>query len=413
MSNLIGLLRRVPLRDLASWRPPRLGFEPEEEARFVAASQAARLRHFLSSGVVALVAFNLFLLSDWMMVPDRFGDALRLRLLVFTPVALLMLTVTARYPDIVLRLPAVFVEAVAMLAGVCAALCLVYVLMLTDSPYVGMYRCGLLPILVYGTLVQRFRFMFALAFSCCILLLHLATIWFAWGRPSPYPELEPPILLLLLTVMLYTLIMNYRMELEERRRFQQKERSADLRQRLQASQARLEALSRQDALTGVPNRRRFDDVAASQWAHHLRTGDRLAILLIDVDHFKAFNDHHGHPAGDQCLRLVAQALQSALSDTDATLARWGGEEFIVLLPRTDEVVAQRVGRQLCDAVRALALRHEASPTSGVVTISVGVALARPAMDELSLSGLVAQADAALYQAKHAGRDRCRLASTEV
>ncbi|MFX6031729.1 GGDEF domain-containing protein, partial [Acinetobacter baumannii] len=87
---------------------------------------------------------------------------------------------------------------------------------------------------------------------------------------------------------------------------------------------------RQDALTGVPNRRRFDEVVQAQWAQHRQTGESLAVLLIDVDHFKAYNDRHGHPAGDQCLRLVAQALQAALlratAGSEATLARWGGEE---------------------------------------------------------------------------------------
>ena len=393
------------------WRAPRLRFADEaEEARFVAAGQLPRLRHFMSSGLVALVAFNLFLLSDWMMVPDRFEQALRLRLLVFTPVALFFLVVCWRWQPLLLRLPAVFIESIAMLAGVAAALCLVSVLLVTDSPYAGMYRCGLLPILVYGTLVQRFRFGFALVFSISMLVLHLVTVFFSTGRPSPFPELEVPMLLVLLVVMFYTLIMNYRMELEERRRFQQKERAAELRERLQASQSRLKTLSRQDALTGVPNRRRFDEVAALQWQRHQQTGEQLAVLLIDVDHFKAFNDRHGHPAGDQCLRLVAQALQGSLAPTDAILARWGGEEFIALLPHTDDVVARRVGERLCDAVRGLALRHGGSPVRGTVTISVGVALARPVMAREDLSSLVAQADAALYQAKREGRDRSVLAA---
>ncbi len=383
----------------------RLRFEPAEEARFVQDSKAARQTHFLISGIFSLVAFNLFLLSDWMMVPDRFELALRLRLVVYTPVALFFLVVCWRFREFVLGLPAAVTEWVAMIGGVFAAFCLVTVLLLTDSPYAGMYRCGLLPILVFGTLVMRFRFQLAVVFCGCIIALHLLTVWGAQGAPSPYPELEVPMFLLLLMVAFYTLAMNFRTEAEERLRFQRKERAAALRRELEASQARLEALSRQDALTGVPNRRRFDEVAWQCWQRHHQTGEQLAVMLLDVDHFKAFNDHHGHPAGDQCLRLVAKALQDTLASGDGTLARWGGEEFIVLLPHTDEVVAHRVADRLLQSVRALQLRHEASPTRDVVTISAGVSLGRPAMDGRDLSTMVALADRALYQAKHDGRDR--------
>jgi len=396
---------RSVMLSLGPWRLGRLRFEPAEEARFVQDSKGERQTHFLVSGIFSLVAFNLFLLSDWMMVPDRFELALRLRLLVYTPVALFFLVVSWRFRDFALKLPAAITEWVAMLGGVFAALCLVAVLMVTDSPFAGMYRGGLLPILVFGTLVMRFRFQLAVVFTVCLLGLHLLTVFGAQGVPPPYPELEAPMFLLLLVVAFYTLAMNFRTEFEERQRFRHKERSAELRRELEASQATLETLSRQDALTGVPNRRRFDEVAWQCWQRHMQTGEQLAVMLLDVDHFKAFNDHHGHPAGDQCLRLVAKALQDTLAGGDGTLARWGGEEFIVLLPHTDEVVAHRVADRLVQSVRALQLRHDASPTRDVVTISAGVSLGRPANDRRDLSAMVALADQALYQAKHEGRDR--------
>lgn len=396
-------------------RWPSLRFEDAQEQRFVDGAKAARTRHFMASGLVALVIFNLFLVSDWMMVPDRFALALQLRLLLFTPVALLMLFMFWKRMPYVLSLPADLVEGIVVSSGVAAAACLTAVLIVTDSPFAGMYRCGLLPIVVYGTLVQRFRFRFALVFAASVVACHLASRWLAMGQPTPYPELETPMLLVLLVVTAYTLIMNYRMEQEERHRFQQKERAEALRRELEASQAQLEALSRQDALTGVPNRRRFDEVAQVQWVQHRQTGESLAVLLIDVDHFKAYNDHHGHPAGDQCLRWVAQTLQAALppatADSQATLARWGGEEFIVLLPHADATQAARVAEHLRQAVRDLVLRHAALGPAGIVTISVGMALARPATDARPLSMVVAEADTALYQAKREGRDRVCSAAT--
>ena len=114
--------------------------------------------------------------------------------------------------------------------------------------------------------------------------------------------------MLLLAVAFYTLAMNFRTEFEERLRFQRKERAAALRRELEASQARLETLSRQDALTGVPNRRRFDEVAWQCWQRHHQTGEQLAVMLLDVDHFKKFNDTHGHDVGDQVLKMVAAKM---------------------------------------------------------------------------------------------------------
>lgn len=376
-----------------------------QEQRFIDSTREARARHFMVSGWVALVVFNLFLLSDWLMVPDVLWLAACLRLLVVTPTALIVLYLIWRRMGPMQRLSAGGFEAVIVASGVAAASCLTVVLIVTDSPYAGMYRCGLLPILVYGTLVQRFRFRFALAFAASVVGCHVASMVLAVGQASPYPEIELPAFLVLLVVAAYTLVMNFRMEKEERHRFAQKEHQAALRDALEASRAQLHALSRQDALTGVPNRRGFDEMAQMRWRAHQRPDDALAVLLVDVDHFKAYNDHLGHPAGDQCLRLVAQALQSALDTPDAALARWGGEEFIVLLSHTDEVRARAVAERLCVAVRALALRHEAPGAGRVVTISVGGALARPALDRRQLPSVVGQADAALYEAKRGGRDR--------
>ena len=386
------------------WQPV-LRFDEAQEQRFIGSTQEARIRHFLVSGVVAVVIYNLFLLSDWLMVPDTFWLAVRLRLLVFTPLALAVLYLLWRRIDLVKAMPAHCLEGAVVASGVVAAMCMTVVLVRTDSPYAGMYRCGLLPILVYGTLVQRLRFRFALLFAASVVACHLASFGLALGRPSPYPEIEAPAFLVLLIVAGYTLIMNFRMEKEERHRFQQKERQAVLRSELEASQAQMAALSRQDALTGVPNRRCFDEVAQAQWRQHECSGECLAVLLIDVDHFKAYNDHHGHPAGDQCLKLVAQALQNALREPDVALARWGGEEFIVLLPHADVPLTEAVSARLCAAVRMLGLRHGGGGVNGVVTISVGAALACPASDRKQLPAVAAQADAALYQAKRDGRDR--------
>jgi diguanylate cyclase (GGDEF)-like protein len=127
-----------------------------------------------------------------------------------------------------------------------------------------------------------------------------------------------------------------------------------------------------------------------------------------VDHFKAFNDHYGHPAGDQCLRLVARALQAALSHDQGLVARWGGEEFIVVLPDSNPARALAQAELMRKAVMRLAMRHEASSASDHVSVSIGVAEPALVRDEAAIDRLIRQADAALYQAKQQGRNRCVL-----
>jgi diguanylate cyclase (GGDEF)-like protein len=156
-----------------------------------------------------------------------------------------------------------------------------------------------------------------------------------------------------------------------------------------------------DGLTGVANRRRFDQEWPQRVARAAAGGEALGVLLIDIDCFKAYNDHHGHLAGDDCLRRVAAALAAAAPE-DALLARYGGEEFVLVL--ADAAVAAQ-GARLLAAVRALALPHAASSAAAQVTISVGALARRPAPG-LEPQALLAAVDALLYQAKHGGRDRC-------
>lgn len=174
-----------------------------------------------------------------------------------------------------------------------------------------------------------------------------------------------------------------------------------------------------DIVTGVANRRRFEDALASEWSRIARTRAPLSLLMIDVDFFKAYNDHYGHRAGDDCLRAVAHAMGLAVRRAADVLARYGGEEFAVLLPDTPQAGAATVVGELLRAVDTLAQPHASSGIAGHVTVSVGAAtLARsplePRPGERTVvppgtpNDLVVAADRALYDAKRAGRRRARL-----
>ncbi|MDC6167008.1 GGDEF domain-containing protein [Paucibacter sp. XJ19-41] len=178
------------------------------------------------------------------------------------------------------------------------------------------------------------------------------------------------------------------------------------RQEMRLRQAN-ELLARQsttDGLTGVGNRRLFDQALQIEWQRSARSGKPLAMLLVDIDHFKQYNDHYGHVAGDDCLRRVATLLRSCVGRGGEPVCRYGGEEFAVLLVDTDLAGAQVVAQRILDSVRLAAIEHAASPVRHSVSLSIGVA-ARVAEAQLPALHLIELADAALYQAKQAGRAR--------
>lgn len=174
-------------------------------------------------------------------------------------------------------------------------------------------------------------------------------------------------------------------------------------QELQVLNQRLETLSMTDALTGIGNRRQFDAVLAQQWRQAQRNATPLALAILDVDWFKAYNDLYGHPLGDACLRQIAQALEATLGRSTDFVARYGGEEFVFLAPMTDLAGTLQRAETLIEAVRALNLPHSGSPY-GQVTLSIGVA-AMQATPQHDPQQLLARADAALYRAKQQGRNR--------
>ncbi|WP_446745382.1 GGDEF domain-containing protein [Silvibacterium acidisoli] len=172
---------------------------------------------------------------------------------------------------------------------------------------------------------------------------------------------------------------------------------------LAEAKERLQKLSFQDALTGVPNRRHFDEIFEMEWSRAGRVMQPLSLLMVDADYFKRLNDHYGHPAGDECLVRLAQALKHCLPRSGDMLARYGGEEFAVILPTTDRLGAENVAVRMQEAVRALHIQNE-SPVGEFVTISVGISTyAAPALARMH--ELVDAADRALYKAKQNGRNR--------
>lgn len=169
----------------------------------------------------------------------------------------------------------------------------------------------------------------------------------------------------------------------------------------------------QDGLTGIANRRAFDEALGRDWDAAVRTGGQLGLLLIDVDWFKSFNDRLGHQAGDDCLRAIAQRLASMFERDNATVARYGGEEFAIILPGLDRPRVAARAHAACAAIRSMAIEHPGNPR-GIVTVSVGAANLSPGTPDItSREDLVALADHMLYKAKLGGRDRAEIRISSI
>lgn len=184
----------------------------------------------------------------------------------------------------------------------------------------------------------------------------------------------------------------------------------------------LRELATRDPLTGLANRRVFYERLEMEWNRAMRRNDPISLLMIDVDHFKAYNDYYGHPGGDLCLKKIAEAIGNTTLRANELAARFGGEEFVVLLANTTHEEAALVAERICERIRELAIPHQASPVSDRVTVSVGVGTAKPCRYAelfthsghcletcakfLSCAGnLVETTDKALYDAKSRGRNR--------
>lgn len=179
-----------------------------------------------------------------------------------------------------------------------------------------------------------------------------------------------------------------------------------LTRKLDDANRELTRLSSVDGLTGIANRRRFDETLAREWRRASRSGVPLSLLIVDVDCFKAFNDNYGHQVGDECLKAVARTLEQCLRRPTDLVARYGGEEFAAILPETGLDGAHAVAESMRAAVEALAITHRFSVATNVVTISTGVACMEPSPPgETGMAELLKAADDALYRAKHQGRNR--------
>ncbi|MDP2226348.1 MAG: diguanylate cyclase [Moraxellaceae bacterium] len=273
----------------------------------------------------------------------------------------------------------------------------------TSGIHSRLYVETLVLIQIFGLVLLRMQFPYAVA---CIMVIGpgaavaLFNFPFSGGAADHFVSLS-----LIVFAGSLCLIGNYLMESAARSDFLQR-RLLESRQRdLEASNTHLQRLLRSDALTGIANRRYFDQRLTEEFRRAERGAYPLALLMIDIDYFKPYNDTYGHQAGDEALAAVAAVLSSFARRPGDLAARYGGEEFALILPGSDEGDAREIADELVLAVHARGLAHGRSLVSTNVTVSAGVASVRPGQQVVDEAELIARADRALYLAKHQGRHR--------
>jgi len=261
--------------------------------------------------------------------------------------------------------------------------------------------------LIYSVIGVQLRFGYA-AFACIATIAAYAAalayspgIQFATGRN---------LLLLASMVGAYLLLANWRLERELRRNYLISLRDRLQRQDLSTRNRELDELTRSDPLTTLANRRAYDTWLQATWQQARQLGGRVGLIILDVDHFKAYNDFYGHAAGDLCLQSLAHCLRDQLRGTTDLIARVGGEEFAILLPGLAPELCADIAERIRAAVQAMELPHLGQGARGLITISAGIAslVADPASTPACL---FAAADAALYAAKQQGRNQVCVGTT--
>lgn len=382
----------VRLVQIVGWQPT---LEPALEACYQADRAESRRRTLLATGLAWPLIYAGFLPVDAALVPDVLQQALLLRLGVFLPLALLAALVLRQEQPPLARerlACAVAVLALALQAVLAAG---------SHAATAHFHIAGLAILLLYVVSLQRLRVRLALLVSLATLIAAAAAL-VALRTPL---QIAAPVLLLNASTAIFSLYAAYVLERQGRQTYALQLAEARLRERVAQAADKLEQLTRLDGLTGLANRRHFREHLEQVWGRARRDGTPLSVLMIDIDAFKLYNDRYGHPAGDRCLREVAQAIQATLRRPGDLIARYGGEEFIAVLAHTPADLAERIARRVCEAVVQRGLPHAASQTAPVVTVSVGAACGRPQQEGLAPDDLIATADEALYQAKRSGRNR--------
>jgi diguanylate cyclase (GGDEF)-like protein len=378
---------------------PFLRFAPPLEAKFETDNAVERARHITRCGFIGIVIYDMFLISDWRMLPDVFWEACLDRLAIFTPLALAFLYIIPKMTLGAMR------EATLAVIIVLSDALMLDIFSHSSSPDRASYCQGTMLIMITALVVNRLRFPYAVIVTAALVAAQIITMLQSDSFMGPVLVAGIAYFVaggLLLLAAAYALEHGYR-------------RGYLLMTRGTILNRELERGARIDPLTGLWNRRHLSEAMQAAWAAAETAPTSMAVVLFDIDHFKCFNDTLGHLAGDACLKRVGDLCQRGddLLEPRArkTAARFGGEEFLIFLPGGGVDEARAVADRLRLDLHAAAIPHPARGEGAIVTASFGIAAVMAPRE--SAAALIAAADTAMYKAKNEGRDRVQAADSST
>ncbi|HEX7562986.1 MAG TPA: diguanylate cyclase [Bradyrhizobium sp.] len=365
-----------------------IAFPAALERQFEQDTQERRCARLRVGILVSAVLYNFFLIADWLLVPDVLRAATLLHLGLVTPWMLFAAWAMTKHPRPFVR------EGLAASVPLFIILQIDYGFASTTSESAAHYQYVVIPTLLYANVsLHRLTFRFARVVTAVIVICHAAVVLSANYISNPVAVM----ILVQLAICAYiTLVANYTMERDLKRAY-----LFSLRDRLRHSLA--DAASKRDALTGLANRHHLDTELRRLWAIDNEQPTTVSVIMMDIDHFKRLNDKYGHGAGDLCLKRMASILLAELGAASEVVVRYGGEEFLIVLPEVQLVDAMRVAERIRRSVERATIPNEGPGLVGIVTASFGVASAY--VSELTAAELIAVADTALYAAKQKGRNQ--------
>lgn len=351
-----------------------------------------RTRLFLLvGGMIGLLIYDLFIFLDRRVLRDVYDLALIVRLGIVTPIAItLTILMFQKIPGWVREILKSIIT-----IGVCVSI--VFLVYTSNTREADLYFPGIMLIVVFGNIFIKLQFWYACATSLIVFILY---IFFYPVDPFFPPQVHFTNASFLFACIFMTLLANYQLEQRQRRSFLISLQERLQRRLLAEKNTQLSELSSLDALTGLANRREIDKYLSN--LNQIRP-DMLAIIMLDIDYFKQFNDTYGHSAGDECLKEVAKILAASVHRKRDLAGRYGGEEFIVILPDTSLQDAERIAKNILEDTYSAAIPHATSSTAPVVTLSAGVGWGEFTAS-VTTTVLVKAADEALYMAKASGRN---------
>ncbi|MFD1303288.1 GGDEF domain-containing protein [Methylobacterium marchantiae] len=377
-------------------RSYKLAFEAELEDRFEADTRVKRIRDIRRTIILGMVVFHIYNLTGFVTTPDLALLNVGLRIFGMTPIALLIIWAVGRVGGPVR-------EAIGGIGMLAATGIPILIFWLGSGPLISLTTATIWLSVLFANITLPLRFFWACLVSGITAVAVMAGLYV---KPEIAASVGGVLGLDMVTGILFSLVATYRIESANRRDYLVNLRETLRAQRLAADNTTLAHLSTTDPLTGIANRRAFSRELEEFWEAGL-SGRHFAVMLIDVDHFKPFNDHYGHGAGDTCLREVSGILAKTGAGSGAFVCRYGGEEFAVLTHARDPDEAYAMAERFRRSVMERGLFH-GNRGDGIDFVSVSIGVATSFSTATTAAGLVEAADMALYEAKGDGRNRtCR------